>query len=231
MSSLQLRLSNTEMVPFHMPESAEDVRELAVKQYVRRTSNYVRNVPKPAPEIVLVEPDTPRHTFIQRHNPAVCYSSPIGPIRPREKVSLGQRDVLWLQSDEQAATLAMVKQYVVKATGIAWRHIESPRRCKALIAPRALYSMLAKRDTSASFPIIGRSLGGRDHTTVMHHVRKYEQGLIPNCRLISLPEIGWHVNWLESGKQVHELAGTTVRPEMARNTTLPMPHLHKGDGK
>ena len=34
---------------------------------------------------------------------------------------------------------------------------------------------LAKKMTSRSLPEIGRKFGGRDHTTVMHAVRKVEQ--------------------------------------------------------
>ncbi|MBU1176759.1 MAG: chromosomal replication initiator protein DnaA [Alphaproteobacteria bacterium] len=51
----------------------------------------------------------------------------------------------------------------------------SSRRSREVVRPRQIAMYLAKSLTSRSLPEIGRRFGGRDHTTVLHSVRKVEQ--------------------------------------------------------
>jgi chromosomal replication initiator protein len=51
----------------------------------------------------------------------------------------------------------------------------SSRRSRDVVRPRQIAMYLAKALTSRSLPEIGRRFGGRDHTTVLHSVRKVEQ--------------------------------------------------------
>jgi chromosomal replication initiator protein len=51
----------------------------------------------------------------------------------------------------------------------------SSRRSRDVVRPRQIALYLAKALTSRSLPEIGRRFGGRDHTTVLHSVRKIEQ--------------------------------------------------------
>jgi len=53
--------------------------------------------------------------------------------------------------------------------------MQSARRARAVARPRQVAMYLAKQLTSRSLPEIGRKFGGRDHTTVMHAVRKVEE--------------------------------------------------------
>ena len=53
--------------------------------------------------------------------------------------------------------------------------ILSSRRSRDVVRPRQIAMYLAKSLTSRSLPEIGRQFGGRDHTTVLHSVRKVEQ--------------------------------------------------------
>ena len=50
----------------------------------------------------------------------------------------------------------------------------SERRARAVARPRQVAMWLAKQITTRSLPDIGRRFGGRDHTTVLHAVRKIE---------------------------------------------------------
>lgn len=50
--------------------------------------------------------------------------------------------------------------------------IESERRTMAIVWPRQVWAYLARVMTPSSFPHIGRFLGGRDHTTVLHAYNK-----------------------------------------------------------
>jgi chromosomal replication initiator protein len=51
----------------------------------------------------------------------------------------------------------------------------SSRRSRVISRPRQLAMFLAKTLTSKSLPEIGRRFGGRDHTTVIHAVKKIEE--------------------------------------------------------
>ena len=50
----------------------------------------------------------------------------------------------------------------------------SSRRTANVVRPRQIAMYLAKMLTPRSLPEIGRRFGGRDHTTVLHAVRKIE---------------------------------------------------------
>ncbi|MBT6983497.1 MAG: chromosomal replication initiator protein DnaA, partial [Rhodospirillaceae bacterium] len=49
------------------------------------------------------------------------------------------------------------------------------RRARAVARPRQVAMYLAKQLTTRSLPEIGRKFGGRDHTTVMHAVKRIEE--------------------------------------------------------
>jgi chromosomal replication initiator protein len=51
----------------------------------------------------------------------------------------------------------------------------SPRRARAVVMPRQIGMYLAKKLTARSLPEIGRRFGGRDHSTVLHAVRKIDE--------------------------------------------------------
>jgi chromosomal replication initiator protein len=51
----------------------------------------------------------------------------------------------------------------------------SPRRARAVVIPRQIGMYLAKKLTARSLPEIGRRFGGRDHSTVLHAVRKIDE--------------------------------------------------------
>ena len=53
--------------------------------------------------------------------------------------------------------------------------ILSERRTAAVVKPRQIAMYLSKVLTLRSLPEIGRRFGGRDHTTIMHGVRKIEE--------------------------------------------------------
>ncbi len=51
----------------------------------------------------------------------------------------------------------------------------SARRARAVARPRQVAMYLTKQLTPRSLPEIGRKFGGRDHTTVMHAIRRIEE--------------------------------------------------------
>ncbi len=58
----------------------------------------------------------------------------------------------------------------------------SHRRNKSIVRPRQVGMYLAKILTSRSLPEIGRRFGNRDHTTVLHAIRKVEELMASNLK-------------------------------------------------
>ena len=53
--------------------------------------------------------------------------------------------------------------------------LKSKKRLRALTVPRQIAMYLSRSFTKASYPEIGDKFGGKDHTTVMHAVKKISQ--------------------------------------------------------
>ena len=53
--------------------------------------------------------------------------------------------------------------------------MHSARRSRAVARPRQIAMYLSKQLTQHSLPDIGRRFGGRDHTTVLHAVKKVDE--------------------------------------------------------
>lgn len=68
-----------------------------------------------------------------------------------------------------------VMRAVVGHFNVSRADLISPRRHKSVVYPRQVGMYLAKVLTTRSLPEIGRKFGGRDHTTVLHAVRKIER--------------------------------------------------------
>jgi len=66
---------------------------------------------------------------------------------------------------------------------VARADLLSARRSRAVVVPRQIGMYLAKKLTPRSLPEIGRRFGGRDHSTVLHAVRKIEDQMRTDDRL------------------------------------------------
>lgn len=67
---------------------------------------------------------------------------------------------------------------VVAKHGITLEELLSPRRATHIVRARQEAFWRCKQETSASFPQIGRHLGNKDHTTVLHGIKMYEKRLL-----------------------------------------------------
>lgn len=72
-----------------------------------------------------------------------------------------------------ARPCAIIRGAVARRFGVTERELMSPRRGQGVARCRQLAMFLAYRSTSFSMPQIGRAFG-RDHTTVLHAIRKIE---------------------------------------------------------
>jgi chromosomal replication initiator protein len=75
---------------------------------------------------------------------------------------------------ERRITIDDIQRRVAEHYGIRLADMTSARRARAVARPRQVAMYLAKQLTPRSLPEIGKRFGGRDHTTVMHAVRKIE---------------------------------------------------------
>jgi len=64
--------------------------------------------------------------------------------------------------------------------------LKSPKRLKALVLPRQIAMYLARQMTSSSYPEIGDRFGGKDHSTIIHAIRKIEKQMEEDYQLRSL---------------------------------------------
>jgi len=80
-----------------------------------------------------------------------------------------------LRSHERRVTIDEIQRKVAEHFTIKLGEMTSDRRARAVARPRQVAMYLAKQLTTRSLPQIGRKFGGRDHTTVMHAVRKIEE--------------------------------------------------------
>jgi hypothetical protein len=99
--------------------------------------------------------------------------------RQAAHLSYIQRQKLFADVPEPEITGAEILEQTVKkyaAHGVTINAMKSPRRTRgALIQARFEFYWRCREETGLSLPQIGRMLGGKDHTTVLHGVRMYER--------------------------------------------------------
>ncbi|HEX7947514.1 MAG TPA: chromosomal replication initiator protein DnaA [Phenylobacterium sp.] len=79
-----------------------------------------------------------------------------------------------LSVNERKVTVDMIQKAVAEHYALKQADLISERRARAVARPRQVAMWLAKQITTRSLPDIGRRFGGRDHTTVLHAVRRIE---------------------------------------------------------
>jgi chromosomal replication initiator protein len=77
-----------------------------------------------------------------------------------------------------------IQRIVARQYNVSRADLLSSRRTANVVRPRQVAMYLAKTLTLRSLPEIGRRFGGRDHTTVLHAVRKIE-GLVGNDAMLA----------------------------------------------
>jgi len=106
-------------------------------------------------------------------NRVVAHATLVG----REITLEACQDVLHdvLRANDRRVTIEEIQKRVAEHFNIRFADMHSARRARAVARPRQIAMYLSKQLTSRSLPEIGRKFGGRDHTTVMHAVRKVEE--------------------------------------------------------
>ncbi|MBB5739002.1 chromosomal replication initiator protein DnaA [Brevundimonas aurantiaca] len=76
---------------------------------------------------------------------------------------------------ERRITVDEIQKTVADHFNLKQADLLSERRTRSVARPRQMAMYLCKQHTTRSYPDIGRRFGGRDHTTVLHGVRKIEE--------------------------------------------------------
>ena len=80
-----------------------------------------------------------------------------------------------LRGGERRVTVDDIQKATAEHFGLKQADLISERRNRAIARPRQAAMWLAKQLTTRSLPDIGRRFGGRDHTTVLHAVRRIDE--------------------------------------------------------
>ncbi|MDE3157114.1 MAG: chromosomal replication initiator protein DnaA [Acidobacteriota bacterium] len=80
-----------------------------------------------------------------------------------------------LDHDERAVTIEIIQKYVADYYQLKLADLKSRNNSKSVAMPRQIAMYLCKMLTRASLPEIGRSFGGKHHSTVIHSIRKVEE--------------------------------------------------------
>lgn len=106
-------------------------------------------------------------------NKVIAHSTLVG----REVTLEGTQDILrdLLRSNERNVTIEEIQRKVANRYNIKVAEMSSSRRLRSIARPRQIAMYLSKNLTSKSLADIGSNFGKKDHTTVMHAVKKVDE--------------------------------------------------------
>ena len=92
------------------------------------------------------------------------------------KKSFGSQEVLRnvLDHEDKAVTIDAIQKFVSEYYQLKLADLKSRNNSKSVAMPRQVAMYLCKSLTHASLPEIGRSFGGKHHSTVIHSIKKVE---------------------------------------------------------
>ncbi|MDF1579492.1 MAG: chromosomal replication initiator protein DnaA [Desulfuromonadales bacterium] len=76
-----------------------------------------------------------------------------------------------------------IQKTVASHFNIKISDLKSPKRLKALVLPRQIAMYISRQITSSSYPEIGEKFGGKDHSTIIHAIKRIESRLADDFQL------------------------------------------------
>jgi chromosomal replication initiator protein len=80
-----------------------------------------------------------------------------------------------IDQDDKAVTIESIQKYISDYYQLKVGELKSRNNSKSIAMPRQIAMYLSKSLTHASLPEIGRSFGGKHHSTVIHSIKKVEE--------------------------------------------------------
>jgi chromosomal replication initiator protein len=90
-------------------------------------------------------------------------------------LDLAQEVLRNVMDDSKAVTIESIQRFVSEYYQLKVTELKSKNNSKSVAMPRQVAMYLCKTLTSASLPEIGRSFGGKHHSTVIHSIRKVDE--------------------------------------------------------
>jgi len=81
----------------------------------------------------------------------------------------------FINANNKSINVESIQNLVASYFNLNIQELLSPRRSRALARPRQIAMYLSKQHTTNSLPDIGRKFSNRDHTTVIHAVKKIDE--------------------------------------------------------
>jgi chromosomal replication initiator protein len=106
-------------------------------------------------------------------NRVVAHATLVGRAVTLETTQDVLRDLL--RANDRRISIEDIQKQVANHYNIKVSDMHSARRSRAVARPRQVAMYLSKKFTPKSLPEIGRKFGGKDHTTVMHAVKRIEE--------------------------------------------------------
>lgn len=94
-----------------------------------------------------------------------------------------------LRAHDRRITIDEIQRKVAEHYNLRISDMHSARRARNVARPRQVAMYLSKLLTARSLPEIGRKFGGRDHTTVMHAIRKVEELISDDAQIAQDVEV------------------------------------------
>ncbi|OIP85610.1 MAG: chromosomal replication initiation protein DnaA [Rhodobacterales bacterium CG2_30_65_12] len=116
-----------------------------------------------------------------------AFASLVGQEISLEKAQDALSDIL--RASDRKVTVEEIQRKVAEHFNIRMSDMIGPKRQRSIARPRQVAMYLAKAMTTRSLPDIGRRFGGRDHTTVMHGVRRIDELKVSDAQLAEDIEI------------------------------------------
>lgn len=88
-----------------------------------------------------------------------------------------------LRASDRKVSIEEIQRKVAEHYNVRLSDMIGPKRLRTIARPRQVAMYLSKQLTTRSLPEIGRRFGGRDHTTIMHGIRKIEELLVADSQL------------------------------------------------
>lgn len=99
----------------------------------------------------------------------------------KEKASQILKDIV--DQRKQVITAELIVREVHKYYNIPIEDLMGKKRVKEIVIPRQITMYLLRHEANLSFPEIGREIGGKDHSTIMHGCSKIESDISQNQRI------------------------------------------------
>ncbi|MCX7313305.1 MAG: chromosomal replication initiator protein DnaA [Alphaproteobacteria bacterium] len=163
----------------------EDLRLEILKTRVSAARQYHPTFEVPAPVLAYIAKSVTHNgrDLEGAINRLLAHNKLTGQPVPMEMAEREVRDLIRPQEPKRVK-IEDIQRIVARQYNVSRADLLSSRRTANVVRPRQVAMYLAKTLTLRSLPEIGRRFGGRDHTTVLHAVRKIE-GLVVNDAMLA----------------------------------------------